>query len=172
MATAFQSTAFQDGAFQIDSGDPTDLPIGATILQRHKVDRLVGLSRRRYDEYRAEWRRERELQAEQARLDRSREAARKAKIRREATAYAGERSYEIAALSAQQLLAELHQAEIERLNRESAMRADVRAAQTRLEQAQSVRRLSDSLSMRYRQALLSEQQEEEEALELFSMTDD
>jgi hypothetical protein len=51
VARAFQSNAFQFNAFQI--GDPSELPIGSTILQRHKVD--VSLSRKKWREYRKQW---------------------------------------------------------------------------------------------------------------------
>jgi hypothetical protein len=53
MATAFQATAFQNNAFQIDAA-VVDAP-GSTILQRRKVD-LVGVTRKRYQDYRKQWR--------------------------------------------------------------------------------------------------------------------
>jgi thymidylate synthase len=65
MASAFQLGAFQIGAFQIDA-DPTDLPIGATILQRRKVD-LVGVTKKRWKEHRAEQRERKRLEAIAAR---------------------------------------------------------------------------------------------------------
>ncbi len=56
MASAFQLGAFQVNAFQIDDTDAVQP--GVTILQRHKVDRLISgysVSRSRYQKYKEQW---------------------------------------------------------------------------------------------------------------------
>jgi hypothetical protein len=137
--------AFGEGSFgpheEEEVDDPSVLQPGQTILQRHKVD--VALSRRRWNEYRAEWRRERDDAERRRKRKRKAELDGLGQARREAVAYASE----VAAAVQPQPLGAL---------------PDLRPL-TALPSLHLVAQIREQM---YRQAVLAAQQEEEEMLEL------
>lgn len=143
---------------------PVETVPGETILQRHKVD--VAISRSKWLAYRAQWKRERDAAARKINARRRREREEKTKVQREATAYAAEVDFfsDVEAYW-RQTAAMYAEAQRQEAIQQAQSYALTLAAQ-RYQQMQMAIMMREEMARRYRQALLDQQQEEQEALEL------
>ena len=152
------------------SGEEVDPTAGQTILQRHKVD--VALSHKRWLQYRAEWKRERDETERKQRVQAKADADATAKRKREATAYAAEIANRAEIAATQQRLDLLFEEALKRLEAQAQFQAVTAEAQQAMARAQAMAAFREQAGQAYRDALLAELEEEEEALQLLMADDD
>jgi hypothetical protein len=163
----FGGLAFGEGAFgATDQGQEADQTAGQTILQRHKVDKLLsgyGISRKRYQDFQDKWAAERKARADQLAKIKRQEDARKL---REFADRRAAVDFRIAGRNAVATDASLQSIFLERmaaLDRQ-AMLAQIERQAMAAVQAGQMQAMMNELAMQHR--MRAEQEEEAEALEL------